>query len=112
MRPRRLLLALAVRGYDSGRARAEARYPVLLLPICSGGLWRKGDTSGAWQALRSVRLDCDSDALLFTVKQMGTVPAFCHLNTRNCWGEDAGLGALEVRLMMVVRRIVGTVGGR
>jgi len=78
------------------RERAEAWHP-FLLPPCSGGLWRKGgDMSGAWQALRSVRLDCDSDALLFTVKQMGTVPAFCHLNTRNCWGEDAGLGALEV----------------
>jgi phosphoribosyl-ATP pyrophosphohydrolase/phosphoribosyl-AMP cyclohydrolase/histidinol dehydrogenase len=60
-----------------------------------GGLWRKGDTSGAWQGLRAVRLDCDSDALLFTVKQMGAVPAFCHLNTRTCWGEDGGLSALE-----------------
>ncbi len=71
--------------------------------LCSGGLWRKGDTSGAWQALRSVRLDCDSDALMFTVKQMGTVPAFCHLNTRNCWGEDAGLGALEVGSLTIGR---------
>jgi phosphoribosyl-ATP pyrophosphohydrolase/phosphoribosyl-AMP cyclohydrolase/histidinol dehydrogenase len=26
---------------------------------------------------------------------MGSVPAFCHLNTRTCWGEDGGLGALE-----------------
>lgn len=73
-----------------------------------GGLWRKGDTSGAWQALRAVRLDCDSDALLFTVKQMGTVPAFCHLNTRNCWGEDAGLGALERTL--VARKLDAPVG--
>jgi len=64
----------------------------------SGGLWRKGDTSGAWQALRCIRLDCDSDALLFTVVQMGAVPAFCHLNTRSCWGEDTGLTSLEVRL--------------
>lgn len=61
-----------------------------------GGLWRKGDTSGAWQALKGIKLDCDSDALLFTVKQMGSIPAFCHLNTRNCWGEDTGLTALEV----------------
>lgn len=65
--------------------------------LCSGGLWRKGDTSGAWQQLRGIRLDCDSDALLFTVRQMGAVPAFCHLSTRTCWGEDGGLVALEVR---------------
>jgi hypothetical protein len=40
---------------------------------------------------------------MFTVKQMGTVPAFCHLNTRNCWGEDAGLGALEVGSLTIGR---------
>lgn len=73
-----------------------------------GGLWRKGDTSGAWQALLSVRLDCDSDAMLFTVKQMGTVPAFCHLNTRTCWGEDGGLTALERTL--AARKIDAPVG--
>jgi phosphoribosyl-ATP pyrophosphohydrolase/phosphoribosyl-AMP cyclohydrolase/histidinol dehydrogenase len=42
-------------------------------------------------------LDCDSDALLFTVRQRGAPPAFCHLNTRTCWGEDGGLTALQVR---------------
>lgn len=87
---------------------SRSRYVELRLPhkqnfsfiivSCRGGLWRKGDTSGCWQALRSIRLDCDSDALIFSVKQMGTVPAFCHLNTRTCWGEDGGLTALEVSL--------------
>ena len=61
------------------------------------GLWRKGDTSGNHQILRSIALDCDADALLFTVKQIGEPPAFCHLSTRTCWGEDGGLSALEVR---------------
>lgn len=69
-----------------------------------GGLWRKGDTSGCWQALRCIKLDCDSDALLYIVKQMGAVPAFCHLNTRTCWGEDGGVTALEVRLPSTPRR--------
>ena len=59
------------------------------------GLWRKGDTSGNYQELKSVSVDCDGDALLFTVRQLGVVPAFCHLNTRSCWGEDGGLSALE-----------------
>lgn len=59
------------------------------------GLWRKGDTSGAYQSLKHIHLDCDSDALLFTVHQHGNIPAFCHLNTRTCWGEDKGLPKLE-----------------
>ena len=60
-----------------------------------GGLWRKGDSSGAVQTLLSCRLDCDSDALLFRVRQAGAPPAFCHLNTRTCWGGDATLGELQ-----------------
>jgi len=60
-----------------------------------GGLWRKGDTSGAWQELVSVSLDCDSDAICFTVIQHGNPPAFCHLNRRTCWSADKGFGKLE-----------------
>ncbi len=62
----------------------------------SRGLWVKGETSGATQELVRVDLDCDRDALRFTVRQAGT--GFCHRETRTCWGRDAGLGALERRL--------------
>ena len=58
-------------------------------------LWRKGDTSGMWQALLSIRLDCDSDAVLFQVQQFGDPPAFCHKFTRSCWGDSAGIPGLE-----------------
>ncbi|KAG5192634.1 hypothetical protein JKP88DRAFT_204084 [Tribonema minus] len=60
-----------------------------------GGLWRKGDTSGAWQALLALSMDCDSDALRFLVVQHGAPPAFCHFNRRACWAGEGGLGALE-----------------
>ncbi|CAM9284894.1 unnamed protein product [Chrysoparadoxa australica] len=60
-----------------------------------GGLWRKGDTSGAWQELIGLTMDCDSDAIKFTVTQHGAPPAFCHFNRRNCWESDRGLGHLE-----------------
>eukprot|EP00752_Nemacystus_decipiens_P012342 g10942.t1 len=66
-----------------------------------GGLWRKGDTSGAWQALRGISVDCDSDAIKFTVWQHGSPAAFCHFNRRNCWEEERGLGHLE---RMLVKR--------
>lgn len=64
------------------------------------GLWRKGDTSGHWQQLHRLDLDCDGDALRFTVTQLGNdgVKAFCHLNTLTCWGEPCGLRHLEATL--------------
>ncbi len=57
------------------------------------GLWVKGETSGATQDLLRVDLDCDRDALRFTVRQQGS--GFCHRNTATCWGALNGLGALE-----------------
>ena len=56
------------------------------------GLWIKGETSGATQDLLRIDPDCDRDALKFSVRQAGS--GFCHLGTRSCWGDDAGLPAL------------------
>ena len=44
--------------------------------------WRKGDTSGDVQHLRSAAYDCDGDALLFRVDQVG---AACHTGSRSCF---------------------------
>ena len=44
--------------------------------------WRKGDTSGHVQYVKSVALDCDGDALLVQVDQVG---AACHTGTRTCF---------------------------
>lgn len=57
------------------------------------GLWVKGETSGATQELLAIDLDCDRDALRFTVRQRGD--GFCHLGTATCFGEARGLDALE-----------------
>lgn len=44
--------------------------------------WRKGDTSGHFQYVKSVALDCDGDALLINVDQVG---AACHTGTHTCF---------------------------
>ncbi|MEZ5859010.1 MAG: phosphoribosyl-AMP cyclohydrolase [Geminicoccaceae bacterium] len=61
------------------------------------GLWRKGESSGDVQELLRVTPDCDRDSVRFTVRQAGA--GFCHLATRTCFGEDAGLGRLHRRLL-------------
>jgi phosphoribosyl-AMP cyclohydrolase / phosphoribosyl-ATP pyrophosphohydrolase len=60
------------------------------------GLWVKGESSGATQELLGVAVDCDRDALRFTVRQLA--PGFCHLGARTCFGEDRGLGRLARRV--------------
>jgi phosphoribosyl-ATP pyrophosphohydrolase/phosphoribosyl-AMP cyclohydrolase/histidinol dehydrogenase len=63
------------------------------------GLWRKGDTSGHYQTLHRLDVDCDGDALRFTVTQRGDDhAAFCHLNTLTCWGAPVGIRHLEETL--------------
>src|SRR6266516_121439 len=55
-------------------------------------IWEKGATSGNTQQLLRVDLDCDRDALRFTVRQLG---GFCHLDRRSCWPADFDLADLE-----------------
>jgi phosphoribosyl-AMP cyclohydrolase / phosphoribosyl-ATP pyrophosphohydrolase len=45
-------------------------------------LWHKGETSGHFQKVRAVRLDCDSDAVLVEVEPLG--PA-CHTGAYSCF---------------------------
>jgi len=59
----------------------------------SRGLWVKGETSGNTQELLRVDLDCDRDALRFTVRQEGG--GFCHRGSWSCWGDAGGLPALS-----------------
>ncbi|TVQ16596.1 MAG: bifunctional phosphoribosyl-AMP cyclohydrolase/phosphoribosyl-ATP diphosphatase HisIE [Leptolyngbya sp. DLM2.Bin15] len=51
-------------------------------------LWHKGATSGHLQKVQSLRYDCDSDALLITVEQLGDIA--CHTGERSCFHQVSG----------------------
>jgi len=46
-------------------------------------LWRKGEESGHVQKLRELRLDCDADAVLLLVEQVGGIA--CHTGHERCF---------------------------
>jgi phosphoribosyl-AMP cyclohydrolase len=46
-------------------------------------LWRKGEESGHVQKLRELRLDCDADAVLLKVDQVGGIA--CHTGRESCF---------------------------
>lgn len=48
-------------------------------------LWTKGETSGNYLILKSIKVDCDHDTLLVKAVPQGPT---CHEGTDTCWGED------------------------
>ena len=46
-------------------------------------LWKKGETSGHIQHVKELRLDCDGDAILMKVEQVGDIA--CHTGRRHCF---------------------------
>lgn len=64
-----------------------------------GKLWRKGEVSGNVQRVRSVYVDCDGDAVLLTVEQVGG--AACHEGFPTCFYRQqtpAGLTTVAERV--------------
>ncbi len=57
-------------------------------------LWHKGGTSGHVQKVKSIRLDCDSDAVIFAIEQVGD--AACHLGYRSCFFRELKGDAVSI----------------
>ena len=55
-------------------------------------LWVKGETSGNFLELVSIKVDCDNDTLLVRVHPTGPV---CHTGTDTCWGETNAADSLH-----------------
>lgn len=45
-------------------------------------LWQKGETSGNYQSVREIYIDCDADTLLLKVEQVGVA---CHTGEASCF---------------------------
>lgn len=54
-------------------------------------LWRKGEISGQTQRLVEMRLDCDGDAVLLLIDQLGVA---CHTGRRSCFYQAVRDGVL------------------
>ena len=57
-------------------------------------LWMKGETSGHFQEVKEILLDCDGDTILLKVDQKGG--AACHTGFRSCFHQRYGDGAWEI----------------
>lgn len=58
-------------------------------------VWRKGDTSGDRQFIRSAYYDCDGDTLLFLVEQEGG--GACHTGAFSCFFRRFGTDGRDLR---------------
>lgn len=54
-------------------------------------LWHKGEESGHVQKVKSIRLDCDNDALLLEIEQVGGIA--CHTGRHSCFFQRLENGA-------------------
>ncbi len=55
-------------------------------------LWLKGETSGHFQLVKSIKLDCDGDTILIEAEQIG---AACHTGNKTCFYRTMNNGAWE-----------------
>ena len=57
-------------------------------------LWVKGQTSGHQQLVKEIRIDCDSDAVLLKIEQLGG--ADCHTGHRSCFHKKIENGSVRI----------------
>ncbi|MBX2826851.1 MAG: bifunctional phosphoribosyl-AMP cyclohydrolase/phosphoribosyl-ATP diphosphatase HisIE [Flavobacteriaceae bacterium] len=69
---------------EEALARTQETGNVTFFSRSKGRLWTKGEESGNFMEVKSIKIDCDNDALLITAKPTGPV---CHSGSDTCWNE-------------------------
>ncbi|OYT67324.1 phosphoribosyl-AMP cyclohydrolase [ANME-1 cluster archaeon ex4572_4] len=89
------LKSAIVQDYETGEVLMLAHIDEEALRLCvetgrahywsrsRGKLWRKGEVSGNEQIIKEILIDCDEDAVLLKVEQVGG--AACHMGYRSCF---------------------------
>lgn len=62
-------------------------------------LWKKGESSGHIQKIKEIFLDCDEDAIVLLVEQVGG--AACHTGYNSCFYRSLELREGEIQLNVI-----------
>ncbi|MGE5255854.1 MAG: phosphoribosyl-AMP cyclohydrolase [Hyphomicrobiales bacterium] len=57
-------------------------------------IWMKGETSGNMQYVKEIRIDCDDDAVVLKIQQVGG--AACHTGHRSCFHKKVADGSVRI----------------
>jgi len=66
-------------------------------------LWKKGESSGHLQKVKTISIDCDGDCVLMRVEQIGVA---CHTGNYSCFFTDIKEGGLGAEMLGKLQRIV------
>lgn len=102
------VLMLAYMNEESIRATLESGYATYF-SRSRQCLWRKGETSGHTQKVRSMRLDCDGDAILLEVEQTG--PA-CHTGEYTCFHQPVTGGMEDAPTCAILQQVYDVIADR
>lgn len=72
-------------------------------------LWNKGETSGHFQFVKSIRYDCDVDTLLVLAEQRGSA---CHTGEHTCFYRSLDGETIEPALYEILTRLYALIGER
>ena len=97
--------AVLMLGYMNKNALREtlSRGHVVFFSRSKQRLWEKGETSGHFLELETVRTDCDRDSLLITAWPRGPV---CHVGTRTCFGDEPVTPAERLAFLSTLETVI------